>query len=253
MLKFKKSLFLYFLLQSFLDYPSCHAERETPDLCKGSNLLEFTVAEGWSALVWRQFLRAVISWWMNQIRALRLCLLLTDNLITIFLLSSFIAISLLLTFTPLNLSHPILPLSALLCHSGLCLSPPFYFYCCPPPLSKVVLLDTTTVLGELDWKTYPVNGVSEKIISYYQNIQTLHPNKYNPEPAWKHHTGETLYCRELKMTLAVSKNHPLIHYPHLSRVELTTLCTRWWAANTNRCIMKDIGAGLVVLFFLLIN
>lgn len=71
---------------------------------------------------------------------------------------------------PLNLSHPVLPLSALLCHSGLCLSPPFYFYCCPPPLSKVVLLDTTTVLGELDWNTYPVNGVSEKIISRDQNI-----------------------------------------------------------------------------------
>lgn len=44
--KFKKSLFLYFLLQSFLDYPSCLAEQETPDLCKGSNLSEFTVAEG---------------------------------------------------------------------------------------------------------------------------------------------------------------------------------------------------------------
>lgn len=65
---------------------------------------------------------------------------------------------------PLNLSHPVLPLSALLCHSGLRLSPPFYFYCCLLPLSKVVLLDTTTVLGELDWKTYPVNGVSEKSV-----------------------------------------------------------------------------------------
>lgn len=166
-----KSLFLYFPLQSFLDYPSCHAEQETPDLCKGTNLSEFTVTEGGSTLVCRHFLRAVISWWLNQIRALRLCLLLADNLITIFLLfphchfSSF-------NIYPLNLSHPVLPLSALLCHSGLCLSPPFYFYCCPPPLSKVVLLDTTTVLGELDWKTYPVNGVSEKIISYYQNIQS---------------------------------------------------------------------------------
>lgn len=27
-------------------------------------------------------------------------------------------------------------------------------------LSLVVLLDTTAVLGELSWKTYPVNGVS---------------------------------------------------------------------------------------------
>ena len=72
---------------------------------------------------------------------------------------------------PLDLSHPVFPLAALLCHSGFCLYPPLYFDCCPPPLSKVVLLDTTTVLGELDWKTYPVNGVSEKIISYYHNIQ----------------------------------------------------------------------------------
>lgn len=178
-LKFKmKSLFLYFPLQSFLDYPSCHAAPETPDLCKGTNLSESTVTQGGSALVRRQFLKAVISWWLNRIRALRLCLLLADDLITIFLLSSLIAIY------SLNLSHPVLPLSALLCHSGLCLSPPFYFYCCPPPLSKVILLDTTTVLGELDWKTYPVNGVSEKIISYYQNIQsyTSHPIEYNPEP-----------------------------------------------------------------------
>lgn len=95
-----KSLFLYFPLQSFLDYPSCHAAQATPDLCKGTNLSEFTVTEGGSALVWLQFLRAIISWWLNQIRALRLCLLHTDNLITIFLLSSLVAISLLLTSTP---------------------------------------------------------------------------------------------------------------------------------------------------------
>lgn len=101
MLKFKmKSLFLYFPLHSFLDYPSCHAEQETPDLCKGTNLSEFTVTEGGSALVWRPFLRAVISWWLNQIRALWLCLLLADNLITNFLHSSLIAISLFLTFAP---------------------------------------------------------------------------------------------------------------------------------------------------------
>lgn len=112
-----KSLFLYFLLQSFLDYPSCHAEQETPDLCKGTNLSEFTVTEGGSAVVCQQFLRAVISWWLNQIRALRLCLLLADNLITIFLLSSLIAISLLLTFTPwtsLTLSYLFLLSSATL-------------------------------------------------------------------------------------------------------------------------------------------
>lgn len=30
-----------------------------------------------------------------------------------------------------------------------------------PSLFSVVLLDTTAVLGELDWKTYPVNGVSD--------------------------------------------------------------------------------------------
>lgn len=34
-------------------------------------------------------------------------------------------------------------------------------------LSLVVLLDTTTVLGELDWKTYPVNGVSDISTFYY--------------------------------------------------------------------------------------
>lgn len=158
------SLFLYFPLQPSLDYPSCQAAQETPDLCEGTNLSEFTKTEGGSALVWQQFLRALISWSLNQIRALRLCLLLADNLITIFLLSFLlvIAISLLLTFTPI----PFLPFSALLCHPGLCLSPPFHFYFCPPLRSQVVLLDTTTVLGELDWKTYPVNGVSKMIISY---------------------------------------------------------------------------------------
>lgn len=197
MLKFKmKSLFLYFPLHSFLDYPSCHAEQETPDLCKGTNLSEFTVTEGGSALVWRPFLRAVISWWLNQIRALWLCLLLADNLITNFLHSSLIAISLFFNICPLNLSHPVLPLSALLCHSGPSL--PFYFYCCPSPISKVVLLDTTTVLGELDWKTYPVNGVSEKIISYYQNIQikpvilmNTTQNQYESIILGRHYTAES--------------------------------------------------------------
>lgn len=103
MLKFEmESLFLYFPLRSPLDYPSCQAAKETPDLREGTNLSEFTKTEGGSALVWRQFLRALISWSLNQIRALRLCLLLADNLITIFLLSFLlvIAISLLLTFTP---------------------------------------------------------------------------------------------------------------------------------------------------------
>lgn len=66
---------------------------------------------------------------------------------------------------PLYFSYPCPFL--LLCHPGLCLSPPFHFYFCPPLRSQVVLLDTTTVLGELDWKTYPVNGVSGMIISYY--------------------------------------------------------------------------------------
>ncbi|KAM7424305.1 hypothetical protein PAMA_000576 [Pampus argenteus] len=33
------------------------------------------------------------------------------------------------------------------------------FFLAHSTLSSVVLLDTTTVLGELDWKTYPVNGV----------------------------------------------------------------------------------------------
>lgn len=160
-----ESLFLYFPLQSSLDYPSCHAAQETPDLCEGTNLSEFAKTEGGSALVWRQFLRALISWSLNQIRASRVCLLLADNLITIFLLSFLlvIAISLLLTFTPstfLTLALFCSPLSP-------CLSPPFHFYFCPPLRSQVVLLDTTTVLGELDWKTYPVNGVSEMILSYY--------------------------------------------------------------------------------------
>lgn len=110
MLKFKmKSSLLYFPLQSSLDYSSCHATQETSDLCEGTNLSEFTKTEGGSAVVWRHFLRAVISWWLNQIRALRFCLLLVDNLITIFLLSFLIAISLLLTFTPPDLSRPVSP------------------------------------------------------------------------------------------------------------------------------------------------
>ncbi|KAI5940232.1 Ephrin type-A receptor 6 [Manis javanica] len=31
--------------------------------------------------------------------------------------------------------------------------------------NQVVLLDTTTVLGELGWKTYPLNGILQSQIS----------------------------------------------------------------------------------------
>lgn len=80
---------------------------------------------------------------------------------------------------PLYLSYPC---PFLLSCVTLCLSPPFHFYFCPPLRSQVVLLDTTTVLGELDWKTYPVNGVSEMIISYYLNERwSCYLNEYNPE------------------------------------------------------------------------
>lgn len=124
------------------------------------------------------FLRAVISWWLNLIRALLLCLLLIDSLITIVcslpILSSPFLFS--LYSLPNPFSHFVFRLSALSCHSWCshCRSftlptslPPFYttFFSSISPLSLVVLLDTTTVLGELDWKTYPVNGVSD--ISIY--------------------------------------------------------------------------------------
>lgn len=124
------------------------------------------------------FLRAAISWWLNLIRALLLCLLLIDSLITIVcslpILSSPFLFSLHSLSNPF--SHIVFRLSALSCHSlcSRCRSftlptslPPFYmtFFSTISPLSLVVLLDTTTVLGELDWKTYPVNGVSD--ISIY--------------------------------------------------------------------------------------
>lgn len=38
------------------------------------------------------------------------------------------------------------------------LSPPFFIFLLSV-LASVVLLDTTSVLGELGWKTYPINGV----------------------------------------------------------------------------------------------
>lgn len=43
-------------------------------------------------------------------------------------------------------------------YSCLCSHPssPFFFF---SALASVVLLDTTSVLGELGWKTYPINGV----------------------------------------------------------------------------------------------
>ena len=37
-------------------------------------------------------------------------------------------------------------------------------------LIPVVLLDTTTVLGELGWKTYPLNGVS---LNIFQNCYSV--------------------------------------------------------------------------------
>lgn len=84
------------------------------------------------------FLRAVISWWLNLIRALLLCLLLIDSLITIVcslpILSSPFLFS--LCSLPNPFSHFVFRLSALSCHSlcSHCRSftlptslPPFYF------------------------------------------------------------------------------------------------------------------------------
>lgn len=95
------------------------------------------------------------------------------------------SISLLFKFTIQPLSHTrSLTLFALSCHSlHLCccsftsnFSPSFYetfsFFSTTLPY-LVVLLDTTTVLGELDWKTYPVNGVSDPGISWIKAINCL--------------------------------------------------------------------------------
>lgn len=122
------------------------------------------------------FLRAVISWWLNLIRALQLCQLLIDNLITVvcslpILSSPFLLFLYSLSNLSPTLSTPFCSLLSLLMLI-LCLFPHFllfsilhYFFFFTTPLSLVVLLDTTTVLGELDWKTYPVNGVSDTSIS----------------------------------------------------------------------------------------
>lgn len=116
------------------------------------------------------------------------------------------SISLLFKFTVQPLSHTrSLTLFALSCHSlHLCccsftsnFSPSFYetfsFFSTTLPY-LVVLLDTTTVLGELDWKTYPVNGVSDPGISWIKAINCLrfllikknfwYPPSFFFEPFW---------------------------------------------------------------------
>lgn len=121
------------------------------------------------------FLRAVISWWLNLIRALQLCQLLIDNLITVVCSLHILSPPFLLFLYSLSnlsptLSTPFCSLLSILVLI-LCLFPHFllfsilHYFFFTTPLSLVVLLDTTTVLGELDWKTYPVNGVSDISIS----------------------------------------------------------------------------------------
>lgn len=188
---------------------------------------------------------------MNQIRALRLCLLLTDNLITIFLLSSFIAIfssfniyppSTSLTLSYLFLLSSVIPASALHLHFTFTVAHPNFlkWFCwtqrqCWENWTGRHILSMGWVKGSF----LLIRIFRVKLVVLMNTTQ----NHYGGIVLGRH------YCWEIRMMLAVSKNHTVIRDSHLSRVELTTLCTRWWAANTNRCIIKDVGVGLSSFYF----
>uniref|UniRef100_A0A8D3BIT8 Ephrin type-A receptor 6 n=1 Tax=Scophthalmus maximus TaxID=52904 RepID=A0A8D3BIT8_SCOMX len=93
----------------------------------------------------------------------------------------------------------------------------FLFF--PPPLCLVVLLDTTTVLGELDWKTYPVNGwdaITEmdeqnRPIHTFQVCHVMEPNQNNwLRSGWIQRQAAQRVYVELRFTLRDCNSIPWV-------------------------------------------
>ncbi|XP_075933830.1 ephrin type-A receptor 6-like isoform X1 [Anarhichas minor] len=89
----------------------------------------------------------------------------------------------------------------------------------PGTTNQVVLLDTTTVLGELDWKTYPVNGwdaITEmdeqnRAIHTFQVCHVMEPNQNNwLRSGWiQRQVAQKVYV-ELRFTLRDCNSIPWV-------------------------------------------
>uniref|UniRef100_A0A3P8R3L0 Ephrin type-A receptor 6 n=1 Tax=Astatotilapia calliptera TaxID=8154 RepID=A0A3P8R3L0_ASTCA len=106
----------------------------------------------------------------------------------------------------------------------------FFFFFLPVPFSrsshlkrnavgKLVLLDTTTVLGELDWKTYPVNGwdaITEmdeqnRPIHTFQVCHVMEPNQNNwLRSGWIQRQAAQRVYVELRFTLRDCNSIPWV-------------------------------------------
>uniref|UniRef100_A0A672H427 receptor protein-tyrosine kinase n=1 Tax=Salarias fasciatus TaxID=181472 RepID=A0A672H427_SALFA len=109
------------------------------------------------------------------------------------------------------------------------LSPPFLFFLNSlsdlpgtlsfPLFALLVLLDTTTVLGELDWKTYPVNGwdaITEmdeqnRPIHTFQVCHVMEPNQNNwLRSGWIQRQAAQRVYVELRFTLRDCNSIPWV-------------------------------------------
>uniref|UniRef100_A0A667WW25 Ephrin type-A receptor 6 n=1 Tax=Myripristis murdjan TaxID=586833 RepID=A0A667WW25_9TELE len=90
----------------------------------------------------------------------------------------------------------------------------FFFFC-----AQLVLLDTTTVLGELDWKTYPVNGwdaITEmdeqnRPIHTFQVCHVMEPNQNNwLRSGWIQRQAAQRVYVELRFTLRDCNSIPWV-------------------------------------------
>ncbi|KAM7406005.1 hypothetical protein PAMP_000411 [Pampus punctatissimus] len=89
----------------------------------------------------------------------------------------------------------------------------------PGATNQVVLLDTTTVLGELDWKTYPVNGwdaITEmdeqnRPIHTFQVCHVMEPNQNNwLRSGWIQRQAAQRVYVELRFTLRDCNSIPWV-------------------------------------------
>nr|XP_040060189.1 ephrin type-A receptor 6-like [Gasterosteus aculeatus aculeatus] len=89
----------------------------------------------------------------------------------------------------------------------------------PGTTNRVVLLDTTTVLGELDWKTYPVNGwdaITEmdeqnRPIHTFQVCHVMEPNQNNwLRSGWIQRQAAQRVYVELRFTLRDCNSIPWV-------------------------------------------
>ncbi|XP_056881618.1 ephrin type-A receptor 6-like [Takifugu flavidus] len=89
----------------------------------------------------------------------------------------------------------------------------------PATTNQVVLLDTTTVLGELDWKTYPVNGwdaITEmdeqnRPIHTFQVCHVMEPNQNNwLRSGWIQRQAAQRVYVELRFTLRDCNSIPWV-------------------------------------------